>query len=73
VGKPEGKRPLGRLRCRWEDNLKIDYQDVRWWGMDSIDPSQVRARSSGVRFRSTSNAAVGVNIIAPAMARQAIL
>jgi len=24
VGKPEGKRPLGRLRCRWEDNIKTD-------------------------------------------------
>jgi hypothetical protein len=46
VGKPEGKRPLGRLRCRWEDNIKRDLQEVggdcgdwmerakdrdRWW------------------------------------------
>jgi hypothetical protein len=29
VGKPEGKRPLGRPRCRWKDNIKIDLQDVR--------------------------------------------
>jgi hypothetical protein len=28
VGKPEGKRPLGRPRCRWEDNIKIDLQEV---------------------------------------------
>ena len=28
VGKPEGKRPLGRPRCRWEDNIKIDIQEV---------------------------------------------
>jgi hypothetical protein len=28
VGKPEGKRPLGRLRRRWEDNIKMDLQDV---------------------------------------------
>jgi hypothetical protein len=28
VGKPEGKRPLGRLRRRWEDNIKMDVQDV---------------------------------------------
>ena len=28
VGKPEGKRPLGRLRCRWEDNIKMDLQEV---------------------------------------------
>jgi hypothetical protein len=30
VGKPEGKRPLGRLRCRWEDNIKMDLQEVGW-------------------------------------------
>ena len=28
VGKPEGKRPLGRPRCRWEDNIKMDFQKV---------------------------------------------
>ena len=28
VGKPEGKRPLGRTRCRWEDNIKMDLQEV---------------------------------------------
>jgi hypothetical protein len=28
VGKPEGKIPLGRPRCRWEDNIKIDLQEV---------------------------------------------
>jgi hypothetical protein len=28
VGKPEGKRPLGRPRCRWEDNIKTDLQEV---------------------------------------------
>jgi hypothetical protein len=33
VRKPEGKRPLGRRRCRWEDNIKIDLQeaDVELW------------------------------------------
>jgi hypothetical protein len=30
MGKPEGKRPLGRPRCRWENNIKIDLQDVGW-------------------------------------------
>ena len=38
VGKPEGKRPLGRPRCRWEDNIKMDLQEVRrgcgdWMGL----------------------------------------
>jgi len=28
VGKPEGRRPLGRTRCRWEDKIKMDLQDV---------------------------------------------
>jgi hypothetical protein len=37
VGKPEGKRPLGRPRCRWEDNIKIDLQEVGCGGMDWID------------------------------------
>ena len=33
VGKPEGKRPLGRPRHRWEDNIKMDLQEVgRDWG-----------------------------------------
>jgi hypothetical protein len=30
VEKPEGNRPLGRPRCRWEDNIKMDLQDVGW-------------------------------------------
>jgi len=30
VGKPEGKRLLGRLRCRWADNIKMDLQEVGW-------------------------------------------
>ena len=35
VGKPEGKRPLGRLRHRWEDNIKMDIQEVRAWNGSS--------------------------------------
>jgi hypothetical protein len=30
VGRPEGKRPLGRPRRRWEDNIKMDLQEVGW-------------------------------------------
>jgi hypothetical protein len=30
VGRLEGKRPLGRPRCRWEDNIKVGVQEVRW-------------------------------------------
>jgi hypothetical protein len=36
VGKPEGKRPLGRPRCRWEDNIRMDFKRG-WGGMDWID------------------------------------
>ena len=32
VGKPEGKRPVGRPRRRWEDNIKTDLQGSRMWG-----------------------------------------
>jgi len=34
VGKPKGKRPLRRPRCRWEDNIKMDLQEVGCGGMD---------------------------------------
>jgi hypothetical protein len=34
VGKPTGKRPHGRRKRGWEDNIKIDLQDVVWGGMD---------------------------------------
>jgi hypothetical protein len=30
VGKPEGKRPLRRPRCRWEDGIKIDLREISW-------------------------------------------
>jgi hypothetical protein len=37
VGKPEGKRPLGRPRRSWEDNIKMDLQEVGWEGINIID------------------------------------
>ena len=44
VGKPEGKRPLGRPRRRWEDNIKMDLQEVGYGGMDWIKLAQDRDR-----------------------------
>jgi len=44
VGEPEGKRPLGRLRHRWEDNIKMNLQEVGCGCMDWIDVVQVRDR-----------------------------
>jgi len=42
MGKPEGKRPLGRPRHRWEDNIKMDVQEVGCRGMDWIELAQDR-------------------------------
>jgi len=44
VGKPEGKSPLGRPRCRWKDNIKMNLQEVGCVGMDWIDLAQDRER-----------------------------
>jgi len=45
VGKPEGRRPMGRPRHRWEDNIKMDLQEVRCGGMKWIELAQDRSRS----------------------------
>jgi hypothetical protein len=37
VGKPEGKRPLGRPKRRWVDNIRMDLRDTGWYGMDWIE------------------------------------
>jgi hypothetical protein len=42
VGKPNGKRPLGKFRCRWEDNINLDVQEVGCGGMDWIELAQDR-------------------------------
>ena len=44
VGKPEGKRPLGRPRRRWEDNIKTDLEDVGCGSMDWIELARDRDR-----------------------------
>jgi hypothetical protein len=42
VGNPEGKRPLGRPRRRWVDNIKMHLREIGWDGMDWIDLAQNR-------------------------------
>jgi hypothetical protein len=42
VGKPEGKRPLGRPRHGWVDNIKMDLREIGWDGVDWIDLAQDR-------------------------------
>jgi hypothetical protein len=44
VERPEGRRPLGIPSRRWEDNIKIDLQEVVWEGVDWIDMAQDRDR-----------------------------
>jgi hypothetical protein len=44
VGKPEGKRLLGRPRRRWVDNIKMDLGEIGWNGVDWIDLAQDRDR-----------------------------
>ena len=48
VGKPQRKRPLGRPRLRWEDNIKMELQEVGYGGMDWIDLAQDRDRWSAL-------------------------
>jgi hypothetical protein len=42
VGKPEGKKPLGKPKRRWEDNIKINLREIGWGGMDWIDLAEDR-------------------------------
>jgi hypothetical protein len=57
VGKPEGRRPLGRPRRRWEDNIKMDLREVGLGGMDWIDLAQVRDR-----WRALVNAVMNLRV-----------
>jgi len=48
VGKHEGKKPLGRPWRRWEDNIKMELQEVECEGMDWIDLAQDRERGRAI-------------------------
>jgi hypothetical protein len=45
MGKSEGNRPLGRVRCRWVDNIKMDFREIGWGGMNCLDLIQDRYQS----------------------------
>jgi hypothetical protein len=45
VGKPEGKRPQGRPRRSWVDNIRMDLREIGWDGMEWIDQAQDRDQS----------------------------
>jgi hypothetical protein len=57
VGRSEGRRPLGRPRRRWENNIKMDLQDVGW-GMNWIELAQDRDR-----WRSIVNAVMYLRVL----------
>jgi hypothetical protein len=57
VGKPEGKRPLGRPRRRWKDNIKMDLQEVGCGGMDWIDLARDKDR-----WRALVNAVMNLRV-----------
>jgi hypothetical protein len=57
VGKPEGKIPLGRPRHRWEDNIKMDIQEVGRGGMDWTELAQDRDR-----WRAIVNAVINLRV-----------
>jgi hypothetical protein len=55
--KSEGKRPLGRSRRRWEDNIKMDRREIRWGGMDWIHLAQDRDQ-----WRALVNAVINLRV-----------
>jgi len=57
VGKPEGKRPLGRPRHRWEDNIKMYLQEVGCEGVDCFELAQDRDR-----WRALVNAVMNLSV-----------
>jgi hypothetical protein len=58
VGKPEGKRPLGRPRRRWEDNIKMDLREV---GIDWVN--WIRLAQDRVQGRSFVNMVMNLRVI----------
>jgi hypothetical protein len=57
VGKPEEKRPLGRPRRRWVDNIKMDLLEIGWGGVDWIGPAQDRDK-----WRALVNAVMNLRV-----------
>jgi hypothetical protein len=57
AGRPEGRRPLGRPRRRWEDNIKIDLREIGFWDMDWIHWAQ-----DGDKWRALVNKVMNLRV-----------
>jgi hypothetical protein len=60
MGKPEGKRPLGRPRHRWEDGIRMDLREIGWRSVEWIQLAQDRDRS-----RALVNMVMNLQVLAP--------
>jgi hypothetical protein len=60
VGKPEGKRPLGRPRRRWEDGIRMDLEEIGWGRVEWIHLAQDRDR-----WLALVNAVMNLRVLAP--------
>jgi hypothetical protein len=60
VGKPEGKRPLGRPRRRWEDGVKMDLREIGWGNVEWIHLSQGR-----IHWQALVNAVMNLRVLVP--------
>jgi hypothetical protein len=60
LGKPEGNRPLGRPRYRWEDGIKLDLREIGWGGVEWIQLAQDRDS-----WRAVVNAVMNLRVLAP--------
>jgi hypothetical protein len=60
VGKPEGKRPLGRPRRRWEGGIRMDLREIGWGSVDWIQLAQDRDR-----WRAVVSAVMNLRVLTP--------
>jgi hypothetical protein len=60
MGKPEGKRPLGRPRHRWEDGIRMDLREIGWGSVDWIQLAQDTGR-----WQALVNTVMNLRVLAP--------
>jgi hypothetical protein len=60
VGKPEGKRPFGRPRRRWEDGIRMDLREIGWGSVEWIELAQ-----DSYRWRTVVNTVMNLQFLSP--------